>query len=66
MVELTRAVIYTKDIQRITGRSERYSRKILNKIKSKKGKLKHQLVSLAEFCEYLGLSVDEVRKYLNH
>ena len=29
-----RACIYPKDIQRITGRSERYGRKLLNDIKN--------------------------------
>lgn len=65
MVELTRMVIYTKDIQRITGKTERYSRKVLKKIKTKYGKQKHQLVSLAEFCQYMGLEQQEVAKYLN-
>lgn len=65
MVELIRMVIYTKDIQRITGKTERYSRKVLKRIKLKYGKQKHQLVSLAEFCEYMGLKVEEVSKYLN-
>lgn len=66
MIELTRIVIYTKDIQRITGKSERYGRKILNKIKTKHKKKKHQLVSLSELCQYLGLNVEEVAKYLNN
>jgi hypothetical protein len=65
MMELSRMIIYTKDIQRLTGKSERYGRKVLNQIKVKTGKQKHQLVSLAELCDYLGLSVEDVRKYLN-
>lgn len=65
MVELTRIIIYPKDVQRITGKSERYGRKILNKIKAKLGKEKHQLVSLTELCEHLGISEIEVAKYLN-
>jgi hypothetical protein len=65
MVELTRIIVYPKDVQRITGKSERYGRKILNKIKDKHGKQKHQLVSLGELCEHLGISENEVAKYLN-
>jgi DNA-directed RNA polymerase specialized sigma subunit len=65
MIELNRMIIYTKDIQRITGKSERYGRKIICKIKAKNGKQKHHLVSLAELCEYLGLEIEEVIKYLN-
>ncbi len=64
MMEFTRMVIYTKDIQRITGKSERYGRKILSKIKARNGKQKHQLVSLVELCDYMGLKVEEVARYL--
>lgn len=64
MVELTRIIVYPKDVQRVTGKSERYGRKILNKIKVQHGKQKHQLVSLAELCEYLGLNEEDVAKYL--
>jgi len=65
MIELTRIVIYTKDIQRITGKSDRYGRKILKKIRAMNGKQKHQPVSLVEFCKYMGLKEEEVSKYLN-
>lgn len=62
--DLNRMVIYVKDIQRITGRTERYCRKIMALIRNKFGKEKHQLVSVNEFCQFMGLPVDEVRKYL--
>lgn len=46
----------------ITGKSERYSREILKKIKDQLKKEKHQLVSLQEFCDFIGLKVDEVER----
>jgi hypothetical protein len=64
MIELNRMVIYTKDIQRITGKSERYGRKVLNKIRKTLCKGKHQPVSMTELCDYLGLDPDEVARYL--
>jgi hypothetical protein len=58
---LKRVVIYPKDIMVITGKSERYSREILRKIKTLHNKQKHQLVSLQEFCDFIGLNIDEVQ-----
>lgn len=50
----------------ITGKSERYSREILRKIKALHNKQKHQLVSVAEFCDFIGLNTDEVEQKLNY
>jgi hypothetical protein len=63
---LKRVVIYPKDIMVITGKSERYSREILRKIKTLHNKQKHQLVSVAEFCDFIGLNTDEVEQKLNY
>ena len=59
-----RLVIYPKDIQRITGRSESYARRILSTIKKRLGKQKHQLVTYDEFCEFAGLDVQDLDEYL--
>lgn len=56
--------IYPKDIQRITGKSERQSRNIMSTIKKQLNKQKHQAVTLAEFCQYMGLDPTSVEKYL--
>ncbi len=64
ILTLKRVVIYPKDIMQITGKSERYSREILRKIKTLHNKQKHQLVSLQEFCSFIGLNTDEVEKKL--
>ena len=58
-------IIYTKDVQRITGKSDRYGRKILKNIRTFYAKQKHQPISLGEFCAYMGLKEEEVSKYLS-
>ena len=55
-----RICIYPQDVQLITGKSERYGRKIIKIIKDKRNKQKHQLVTIDEFCEYMGLGKEEV------
>jgi len=48
----------------ITGKSERYSRELLRKIKERNNKEKFQLVSIQEFCDFIGLNVEEVEQQL--
>ncbi len=59
-----RACIYPKDIQRITGRSERYGRKLLQDIKNYFEKEPHQFVTIKEFSEYSGIEMEEVIQYI--
>lgn len=59
-----RACIYPKDIQRITGRSERYGRKLLNDIRNYLEKEPHQFITTKEFSEYSGIEEEIVNKYL--
>lgn len=59
-----RICIYPKDIQLITGRSERYSRKLLKDIRIHLGKKEHQFISIQEFCEFVGLERGEVEEVL--
>ena len=59
-----RTCIYPKDIQRITGRSERYCRKVLQQIKETLGKHPHQFVTLEEFATYSGLDLPTVQSYI--
>ena len=63
-MKIVRACIYPKDIQRITGRSERYGRKLLNDIKAHFGKKSHQFITAEEFAEYTGVKEEIVIKYL--
>jgi hypothetical protein len=57
---MKRIAVYPKDVMRITGKSERYSREILKKIKRDLNKEKHQLITIQEFCKYMNVSIDEV------
>lgn len=45
----------------ITGKSERYSRYLIQRIKKHLGKQDHQVVSISEFCEYMGLNETEIQ-----
>ena len=63
-MRITRACIYPKDIQCITGRSERYGRKLLNDIKAYFGKQPHQFITSDEFAEYSGIKLEIVNEYL--
>ena len=58
---LTRICIYPKDIQRITGKSERYSRDLILKIKASLHKLPHQILTVEEFCSYMGIPYESVQ-----
>lgn len=61
---MERLCIYPKDVQVVTGRSERYGRKLISQIKKKFSKESHQLVSVEEFCNYTGLERESVVKQL--
>ena len=62
---MERICIYPKDVQIIIGRSERYGRNVLNQIKKKLAKEKHQLVSIVEeFCLHTGLCISSVKQVL--
>ena len=63
-MKIIRACIYPKDIQCITGRSERYGRKLLNEIKVHFGKEQHQFITTEEFAEYSGIKLEIVQEYL--
>lgn len=63
-MQQTRLCIYPKDVQRITGKSERYGRMLLNKIKAYFEKEEHQFVTVEEFCIYTGIKKDEVILFL--
>ena len=60
-----RICIYPSDVQLITGKSERYGRRIIKNIKDDLNKQKHQLVTIDEFCEYMGLNNEKVQSLIN-
>ena len=59
-MEVKRICIYPKDVQRITGKSERYGRSLLAQIRIHYNKQEHQFVSIDEFCQYTGLKAEQV------
>lgn len=63
-MKVIRVCIYPKDIQRITGRSERYGRKLLKEIKAYFGKEHHQFVTADEFAEYSGIKEEIINRYI--
>ena len=62
--KIVRLCIYPKDIQRITGKSERYSRNLIHKIKKSLNKPEHQMLSVQEFSTFIGLSFDDVKGFI--
>ena len=59
-----RLCIYPKDIAKITGRSERFSRDLIQRIKLKLGKEEHQFITIEEFCNYAGLQAEMVKELI--
>lgn len=57
-----RICIYAKDIQILTGKSERYARKIVAQIRKFYSKRTDQILTINEFCKYMDLDEQEVRK----
>ena len=63
-IEAKRICIYPKDVQILTGKSERSARKIIARLKVLHAKDKHQFISVKEFCDYTGLEETEVKRQL--
>ncbi|WP_234110714.1 hypothetical protein [Chryseobacterium sp. R2A-55] len=59
-----RLCIYPKDIQLITGKSERYSRELIHKIKKHLNKPEHQVLTFQEFCTYMGIPHESVKEII--
>ena len=64
LILIKRCVIYAKDVQRITGRSERYSHEVLRKIREHFEKGEKQFVTVAEFSAFSGIPEEKLREYL--
>ncbi len=59
-----RICIYAKDIQRITGKSEKTGYRILDAIRKKHGKQPHQFITINEFADYAGFKAEDIVQYL--
>lgn len=58
---MSRICIYPKDVQMVTGKSERYGRTIIKAIKERLNKEAHQLVTIDEFCDFMGFEISKVQ-----
>ena len=59
-----RVVLYPKDVENITGRSERTARNLIQKIKMARGKSKNEFVTVKEFCAYTGIEEELIKEFL--
>ena len=59
-----RLCIYPKDITLITGKSYRYSARLLQKIRTKLKKDKNEFISVEEFCQYTSLRLENVQSLI--
>ena len=59
-----RIVIYPKDVQRLTGKSDKFSRILLKRIRKCLAKQDHQFVSIEDFAEYTGIPVNLIKQHL--
>lgn len=59
-----RLCIYPKDVMRITGRSDRYSRELLYRVRASLNKTGHQFLTVEEFCQYTGLDFQKVMEMI--
>ena len=59
-----RLCIYAKDVQLITGKSDRQSRRMLKEARNRFQKQAHQLLTVEEFCAYSGLDPAKVYEYI--
>ena len=61
---INRIVIYTPDIMRLTGRSERTVRRWIAAIKKNNKKSATNLITIEEFCEFTGYNEEKVAEFL--
>ena len=59
-----RLIIFPKDVQIITGRSERYAQRLLVKIKISFQKEPHQFVTVEEFAAFAGIPKEQIDQYI--
>ena len=54
-MKIKRVVVYSKDVEILTGYKGRTARRLLQKIREHNGKKRGDLVTVTEFCEYTGI-----------
>lgn len=61
---MKRICITTTDVMFITGKSDRQARNIINDIKDHLNKKKHQVITVKEFSQYMGIPEEEIHPYI--
>jgi hypothetical protein len=59
-----RLIIYPKDIKMITGKSYRAACIMWHEVRRTLNKEEHQVISIREFCDYMGLEEELVLEFL--
>jgi hypothetical protein len=59
-----RVIIYPKDIKMITGKSYRTACVLYHEVRRTLNKEEHQVISIREFCDYMGLEEELVLEFL--
>ncbi|MGB4840071.1 MAG: hypothetical protein WBP08_13810 [Saprospiraceae bacterium] len=65
MSSFSKVIIYPKDIALITGKSYRSSWQLLKVIRTHYNKEKHQVVTVHEFCEYMGIGEETLTSHFH-
>lgn len=60
----TRLVIYPKDVENITGRRGRTTRRLLQKIRDALGKQPHEFITIQEFSLFTGINEELIKDFL--
>ncbi len=63
-VTLTRAMIYTKDIEKFTGLSKPTARKMLRNVRTALGKTKEDILTIREFCIFYHIDETLLKEYI--
>lgn len=56
-------IICAKDAAKITGRGLETSRRCLRAIRKKLGKEPHQVITMREFCEHMGIDAADIKEH---
>lgn len=60
----SRVVLYTRDVENITGRRGRTARQLLQKIRNALGKSKDEFITIKEFSLFTGIDEELIKDFL--
>ena len=59
-----RVVLYTRDVENITGLRDRTARQLMQKIRNALGKSKDEFITIKEFSLFTGINEDLIKDFL--